>query len=87
MAFDMWMASRSQQDIASAIGYSDRAVREFLKNLQNRENGLDYESPVSSEILEFAKIPEYEFVDDEEDSDGLGATKVHRLYASLLTKL
>jgi len=32
-----------------AVGYSEKAIREFLENLRNRENGTGAENPVSSE--------------------------------------
>lgn len=79
-AFQMWMACHSQQEIAEAVGYAEKSVREFLDSLRNRENGTDAETPVSSEIPALANEAEArEFEDDEEaDTNGLGVYKLDK---------
>lgn len=53
-----WMGCYSQQEIADAVGYSEKAVREFLDLLRNGENGTDAENPVLSENHELANDSE-----------------------------
>ena len=48
------------------MGYSEKAVREFLDLLRNGENGTDAENPVSSENPELTNDLEREFDDDAE---------------------
>ena len=76
-AFNMWMACHSAQEIADAVGYSEKAVREYLDLLRNRENADDCENPVSSENHALTETREF---DDEEagDSNGLGVYKLDK---------
>ena len=62
-AFDMWMACYPQQEIAEAIGYSEKVVHEFFDLLRNRGNGIDAENPVWSENPALTAKPDREFDD------------------------
>ena len=44
-----WLACHTQEEIAEAVGYSEKTIREFLDSLRNGENGTAAENPVSSE--------------------------------------
>ena len=80
MAFNLWMGCYSQQEIADAVGYSEKAVREFLDLLRNGENGTDAENPVLSENPELANDSENRAFDDDEqdDSNSLGVYKLDK---------
>jgi predicted ArsR family transcriptional regulator len=72
-AFNLWMECRTQQEIAEAVGYSEKAVREFLDLLRNGENGTDTENPILSENTGLTSEADREFDEDEtEDSNTEG---------------
>jgi len=79
-AFNMWMGCYSQDEIAGAIGYSEKVIREFLDLLRNGENGTVAENPVLSENPELTQDNENrQFEDDEQDdSNSLGVYKLDK---------
>jgi biotin operon repressor len=73
-AFNLWLACYSQEEIAEAIGYSQYAISEFIKNLQVIGNGADAENYKLAENQGLVTQTDLmEFDDDqEEDSNSLG---------------
>ena len=79
-AFNMWMGCYSQQEIADEVGYTQKAISEFLESLQAIPNGTDAENSNLSENPELTNDSENrEFDDDEQDdSNSLGVYKLDK---------
>ena len=83
-AFNMWMGCYSQQEIADEVGYTQKAISEFLESLQAIPNGTDAENSNLSENSALTSEADREFDEDEDDdSNSLG---VYRLDKRLLIK-
>ena len=76
-AFAMWMACHTQQEIAEAIGYAQKAVSEFLDSLQVIPNGTDSEkyNVAENPALTSEYDREFDEDDDQEDSNSLGVNQ------------
>ncbi len=78
-AFNLWMGCYSQQEIAEAVGYSQKAISEFLESLQDIPNATGGENSNLSENPPLTSEPDLEFDEDEEDdSNGLGVYKLDK---------
>ena len=80
-AFQMWLSCHTQEEIAEAIGYSQKAVNEFINSLQFIPNGTEAVWNKTDENASLVFPPEstHEFEDEtEEDSNSLGTYKLDR---------
>jgi hypothetical protein len=69
LAFDMWLAMRSHDEIAEAVGYSDRAVRDFLNLETIRGNGKLSVSPDTTDFDDALS-------EEDDDGNSLGRLKL-----------
>ncbi len=74
-AFDMWMGCYGQEDIAEAVGYSEKSIREFLDLLRTRGNGTDSDSPVSSKSHTLTKTDSKDREFDEDMQASISVTR------------
>lgn len=84
-AFEMWMACHSQEEIADAVGYKQKAISEFLESLQLIPNATAGEKYELSENLQLASDAAGHEFDEEEDSDS-NCLGVYKLDKRLLIK-
>lgn len=70
----MWLACYSQQEIAEEVGYSQKAVSEFLDSIHLIQNGTSavlYKSDENALLTETADITEFD-EEEKEDTNSLG---------------
>ena len=83
-AFEMWLSCYGQDEIAKEIGYTQQAVGEFVKILQDTKNGTGAENGELAENQQLTNVTENEADNrefdepEQEDSNGLGVYQIDK---------